>query len=590
MSPSKKRPHLLDDLHKWEIVFLLFSSLLFIISFYCYVADVSFRKYFFKLNEDEERMPIAKISDSVGEVRREESGGIEFKSIDKQATLFSQDTLVTGPASKAQIELKDGGKLELTANSMVKLDFETQFSFNGIARAASVQVITGTVTGILPEGAKASKIMIRSSRGEQVVVAKGEKKISVKSAEAAPLVPVIQKIAPPPATLKTFVEPEPPPPSPLQESPRPEILAMPSQTPSSQGFAVVRPSTLPSPIVSLVASPSPSPTKLRRPLAVALISPKDSAKVSIPAHSKELKLNEEFSWNLKNIPEKSEVKWTLYRLSTSDAGELRREKVTEKSLTPRVPKEVPNPKQDTVIKEVTSHSFDAPGNYEWELRAEAADNQESAEARAKFTIEPEFIGIETLEPLVGGEISRSNRYMGKHLSNFDITFRWKPYPGAEKYRVWLAKSEKATKPLRESMVTDAQFSFNKDVVFNGLVYYRIFAVLPSGFTPRSETVPFSFTFLPPNPTQPVDQSVISDATLTNRSVLFTWQKTNFTEEYEIEIATDSEFTNVAYKHKLTDNFLLVPLKNLGTYWWRVRSYSKSLVSAASPPSQFKLTP
>jgi hypothetical protein len=70
------------------------------------------------------------------------------------------------------------------------------------------------------------------------------------------------------------------------------------------------------------------------------------------------------------------------------------------------------------------------------------------------------------------------------------------------------------------------------------------------------------------------------------SVLITWQKTNFTDFYELELAQDAAFAKIITKEKLRDNFYVYRSPVPGKYWWRVRGSSGTTMSPESAPLQF----
>jgi hypothetical protein len=136
-------------------------------------------------------------------------------------------------------------------------------------------------------------------------------------------------------------------------------------------------------------------------------------------------------------------------------------------------------------------------------------------------------------------------------------------------------------------MTETKYTFNKDKVYSGRIYYRVLANMPGGFVMRSRIEPFSFVFLAPATVIPLDGSVVGPAKLKAEgdSVLFTWQKTNFTEAYELEIARDPEFKSIVQKLKLPENFYAYEHPQAGDYYWRVKSLARNLWSPFSKPAK-----
>src|SRR5262249_27211504 len=119
-----------------------------------------------------------------------------------------------------------------------------------------------------------------------------------------------------------------------------------------------------------------------------------------------------------------------------------------------------------------------PGRYEWDLRGPKGEELAAKpKPKMSFVVKPDFEAIETLDPLVGGVAAGTNKLQGKQRTDFDIAFRWKPYADATQFRIAVSRSPKMDPVLIERTVNAPQFSFNKDKIFNGRIYYRISAPL-----------------------------------------------------------------------------------------------------------------
>src|SRR5262249_35841404 len=145
----------------------------------------------------------------------------------------------------------------------------------------------------------------------------------------------------------------------------------------------------------------------------------------------------------------------------------------------------------------------SPGAYEWMVRAgESTPGAQVLEARAGFIVEKEFEGIQLFPPLVGGHETTSNELQTKRLKKFEITFRWKPVEGVEKYTISFGYAPDLLKPILEKIVAEPSYSFNKGKIYSGRIYYRVRGYLKSGFVPQSDSQMFTFNFLPPIPVMP----------------------------------------------------------------------------------------
>ena len=90
---------------------------------------------------------------------------------------------------------------------------------------------------------------------------------------------------------------------------------------------------------------------------------------------------------------------------------------------------------------------------------------------------------------------------------------------------------------------------------------------------------------------PEDKAVFTRAQLASEgnSILLTWQKTNFTDFYQIEIARDAGFSSIFKRVDLKENFYVLKSPPSGTYYWRVRSSAKSAFSAPSEVYSLSVT-
>ena len=167
--------------------------------------------------------------------------------------------------------------------------------------------------------------------------------------------------------------------------------------------------------------------------------------------------------------------------------------------------------------------------------------------------------------------------------SLEIRVRWREYPDAEEYGVSVYKDEQGKEQIFNKTVETNQYVLNKERIYTGAIYYRISASLESGFLAISTLAPFRFDFLPPSLVLPMDRAALSRANLAKEGnrILLTWQKTNFTKTYEIQVARDRGFRDVLVSNKTVENFFVIDTPPAGTYFWRVRSVADG---TASPPS------
>lgn len=352
--------------------------------------------------------------------------------------------------------------------------------------------------------------------------------------------------------------------------PSPGVKAAPSGIPTNTPTETpsVTPSETPTEAPSPEPSPSPSPTPLSLNQNEIRITQPVNGHTFILKIGQTPPLKEALIFESPSVPN-AEV---VMRLRNGTGKEVLRRKVTA------------NGGRGGLLA-----NFERPGNYEVEL-LNGDGNKIGRGIRSKFTVQGEYEGLETEAPLVGGEAIDSNKYTGKRLKDFDVVLRWKPIEGIEKYQVTVMSSDR--KMLQDSMVTGLSYAFPKGKVYTNPISYQIRASFPTGYTAVSKKETFVFNFNSPTQTFPVDGqslSILDPEIVKQKGILFSWQRTTFTESYEFEIAADSEFKNIFKRVpvKQSDNFLIIRNLKPAHYWWRVRAITGTMKSA--PISGFKMT-
>ncbi len=327
----------------------------------------------------------------------------------------------------------------------------------------------------------------------------------------------------------------------------------------------------PKPELALVVPPIVPVAQPPSKVEIRFLSPKEGELIALEKDSKALEKTIEFQWE---VTPTTQDKQLLVIKNDKD------EEVYNKEV-----------RSDSQGKGSEGVPIRAPGNYRWELKKPDGSLLQDPSISSRFTLSPEFEGIEVLSPLVGGAQTKSNKYLGAGKKNFDITLLWKAYPKVKTYTVKIMNAPVDGKVLMEKSVHKTEYLFNKGKIFSGKIYYKIFALLPSGFMATSTPTEFNFDFLPPLLVQPQMSAKIvkKDLKGDNGKVLLTWQKTSFTEAYELEIGSDSEFKNPLFKNKVKENFYVFRPTSGGKYYWRVKSYSESTESVFSQANQFELT-
>lgn len=237
-------------------------------------------------------------------------------------------------------------------------------------------------------------------------------------------------------------------------------------------------------------------------------------------------------------------------------------------------------------------NFERPGTYQIEVLN--LDGRKIGQGlKVNFTVKGEYEALETEAPLVGGEAIDSNKFTGKRLKDFDVVLRWKPIEGVEKYQVTV--NDRAGKSLVNETVSETKYAFPKGKIYIDPITYQIRTGFPNGYAAVSKKENFHFNFYPPTPTLPADGesiSVLDPEVVKQKGILFSWQRTTFTESYEFEIAADAEFKKVLRRVpvKQSDNFLVFRNLKPADYWWRVRAVAGTMKSTPSVGHKITVTP
>lgn len=155
-----------------------------------YATNVSFRHYFFKTADSELfSMPIGKAVAVQGSVQRERAMDTEFNTLANKDTLYPNDTIMTGKESGTILEFEDGSKIEMSANSLVKLAFDFDFSLAALIPKRFAAVVR------VPKAAPV-KVKAVTKAGAPVKVYAKEEKAPVTVAPPPPApVPTVAPLA-----------------------------------------------------------------------------------------------------------------------------------------------------------------------------------------------------------------------------------------------------------------------------------------------------------------------------------------------------------------------------------------------------------
>lgn len=558
-----------QKLKSWEVLLVVLSLLLLSGSAFVYLNHIPLRKYLFGINDGSSAsgQQVGELSTSQGTVRRQTKTNAQFDLLNQKMELFLDDTVMTGPDSTARILLDDGGTLELSPNSMVRLNFDSKFSLTGVSRVPVIEILSGTV-----QAQAASQDIVVQKKNEPSRIVKATTTV------APPPRPKLAVRPTPQATVaqqapRPVITPRALPALPVVPPSVPAVPAVPAVTPSvpavSAPLAVLTPSPSPSPLAQISATPSVTPSAVPdASFELVQLQPRNGAKLTLPTGTRILELKQELKWKV--VPDQP------VQVIVTGKSQILKETVTAVEGLAGV-----------------SATLKAPGSYQWELlKPDGSAWPGDRKYQNSFTVSPDFQGIEILPPLVGGEAVISNQFEGRHLNDFDVMLRWKPYKNVKSYSIRISNS--ARKLLIEKNVDGEQYSFNKKRVYLEELYYVVTAKLKEGFVVHSKEEKFFFNFKSPRPTYPFSQATVSASAKAKgqqqAGVLFTWQKTNFTESYEFEIASDADFTSDIIRKVTPANFIVMKDLKPGRYFWRVFSVSNGLKSPAGTGFQITVTP
>jgi hypothetical protein len=497
-----------------------------------WVTDFPIGSYLLGLTGGASQKEVGKLERANGGIRREQATEADFREISTTTPLFNEDTLVTAPETSATLRLNDGSTLDMAPGTMIRLSFEDNLSLKGVNRTVNVEVVKGSVTGSSADPDK-NKIILKGA-GKTMQLDKNGQTLQV----SAPV---------PPKPAYT------PPPKP---SPTPT----PSPTPS----------------------PSPSPTEspvVRR--KTQMMFPAEGTHLKVRDGSPKAEVPIDFAWTVSPPPK--EVQFEVIREGGKKPVVVFRKKVKAASTQMKLPL-----------------TLKIPGKYRWviedasEMEVDSKSNTKDLRryGRANFVIDPDFKSIAVEAPLVGGKAVTSNAMQDALVKNFDIMLSWKQFDDIQDYIVSFFVQEDSSKPALQQLITGTNYSMNKNKIFAGKVYYEVSAQLPNGFVVHSPRSPFIFEFAPPMPVFPADKTQISvkDLKAKENRILFTWQKTNFTDSYNISISSDPAFNTVLITRTTRENFFVLKSPRLGSYYWRLESNAGTLKSGPSAPAQVDIIP
>ncbi len=543
---------------KIEILSMTFGLLLFLSSFYLYIMDVPIAQLLFGFRDEGSEKVVGKMDSSRGPVRRKKISQPEFRNIPAQEKLFNYDTIVTGPDSTAKLQFEDGSEIELGPKTMIQLEFESKLTFSGIDRATHINIVSGRVKGTI----KTKKIVLKSRK----------KKIEITN-KAKPKIIEINELTISEAKEAAETEEE------ASAQFEPEEIVEVKNIETEGVKEVTKTETLENkepestvektspPIEEKIPKNKETPKINQKPLKLKIIGAKNNHGIQFKTAFGKANQQVNLSW-------KSNIANLEYETILKKNGKI----IDSKKLTSK--------KLRTNLK----YNIDKPGSYELEIKSKETANSTGIKLSIPFKLKKHITAINLQEPLIAGKETASNTYTGDVLEDFDLTLRWTPIKRAGEYKIRFYKNKNDLKPFLTKTSKKPNLTMNKKKIFKGKVFYQVITKHPSGFIISSRKKPFRFDFFPPVLKFPKNKISLSQAEIEvdKGEILFTWQKTNFTDYYQIEISNNPKFKKSLKKLKTKENFSAIALSKKGKYWWRVRGFGQGVYSPHTPIFHFQI--
>ena len=161
--------------------------------------------------------------------------------------------------------------------------------------------------------------------------------------------------------------------------------------------------------------------------------------------------------------------------------------------------------------------------------------------------------------------------MDEKLTTSLVTFNWSDIPGATKYKIQLSKKADFSTQLLYVSTPTSDYAYATALSPAATYYWRVRPVVGTVKGPWSDT--YRFTSMDPL-TAPALGTPAHKEVMTSNEVTFTWSPVTNAAMYQIQVARDSLFTNVAAKLKTDQCTQTITLSN-GMYFWRVRAIDAS---------------
>lgn len=168
----------------------------------------------------------------------------------------------------------------------------------------------------------------------------------------------------------------------------------------------------------------------------------------------------------------------------------------------------------------------------------------------------------------------SNIYQGEDIRSFFVDLKWEALQSATGYNLELFLDRGLTKPWFNVQTENNYYRITQ--LINGTVYYQVTALHNKKAIGKTKSQSLTFNYNGPELKNPKSGTQLDSA---EGVYYFTWEKTNFTDKYILEISKTPEFTKIVKKES-DSNFIQIPLIS-GVYYWRVSSKLGEVISKPS---------
>ncbi|HKJ67022.1 MAG TPA: fibronectin type III domain-containing protein, partial [bacterium] len=171
-----------------------------------------------------------------------------------------------------------------------------------------------------------------------------------------------------------------------------------------------------------------------------------------------------------------------------------------------------------------------------------------------------------------------------------VALSWEAVEGVESYQLELASEPGFSDPVHSITGIEGTTYQINNLAYESTYYWRVRAENSGGVSPWSTV--WHFSTVPAAPDVPALAAPADEATNQPTSLTLTWQDVPQATAYQLQVATNSEFTAIVDEESLSSqtSFEVTNLERDRTYYWRIRSQNPGGTSAWSASWRFTTIP